>query len=129
MRPISLLTTDYKILAKALSVRLREVIANIIHTDKTANPPGRTIYYNVSLIRDALRYANDNSTPLALITIDELKAFNRVDHHFLFQALNKFGCGPNYIQWIKTLYTDTTSSVIVNGWLTAFFQLERDLRQ
>ena len=128
-RPISLLTTDYKILAKALAVRLRGVISNIINTDQTANIPGRTINDNVSLIRDALRYANDNNTPLALITIDQLKAFDRVDHHFLFQTLTKFGFGPNFIQWIKTLYTDTTSSVKVNGWFTAFFHLQRGLRQ
>ena len=128
-RPVSLLTTDYKILAKALALRLSKVIASIIHTDQTANIPGRNINDNISLIRDALRYANDKNTPLALITIDQLKAFDRVDHNFLFLTLKRFGFGVEFINWIKTLYCRTSSSVKVNGWLTAFFNLERGFRQ
>ena len=67
--------------------------------------------------------------PLALISIDQLKAFDRVSHSFLFQTLHCFGFGPVFTQWIKTLYNLVTSSVKVNGWLTAFINLDRGLRQ
>ena len=93
-RPISLLTTDYKILTKALARRLTSVLHKIIHTNQTACIPTRTINDNVSLLRDAITYANDTNTPLAFISIDQLKAFDRVSHSFLFKSLTKFGFGP-----------------------------------
>ena len=66
---------------------------------------------------------------LALVSVDQLKAFDRVSHTFLFKTLAKFGFGPDFLRWIQLLYTDVASSVKVNGWLTAFIPLERGLRQ
>ena len=128
-RPISLLTTDYKILTKALATRLTKVLDKVIHTDQTASVPSRTINDNVCLLRDVIAFANETNKPLAVISIDQLKAFDRVSHTFLFNTLAKFGFGPQFIQWIKVLYNQTTSSVKCNGWLTAFISLERGLRQ
>lgn len=128
-RPITLLTTDYKILSKALANRLRDVLHLLVHSDQTACIPGRTINDNVSLIRDAINFANETNTPLALVAIDQLKAFDRVSHSFLHKVLTKFGFGPTFRRWIQTLYTSTTSTVKVNGWLTKFINMERGLRQ
>ena len=128
-RPITLLTTDYKILTKALANRLKNVLPMIIHTDQTACVKGRTINDNASLIRDAIYYANETNKKLAIITVDQLKAFDRVNHGFLFKTLEKFGFGSQFIKWIKILYKQVCSSVKVNSWLTAFIGLERGLRQ
>ena len=128
-RPITLLNTDYKILTKALANRLKHVLPYLVHTDQTACIPGRTINDNIRLIQDAITYANETNTPLALISLDQLKAFDRVSHSFLFKTLEKFGFGPNFQRWIRLLYTDVTSTVKVNGWLTAFIPLQRGLRQ
>ena len=128
-RPITLLTTDYKILTKALANRLRNVLPMIIHTDQTACIKGRTIDDNASLIRDAIYYAYETNKKLAIVTIDQLKAFDRVDYGFLFKTLAKFGFGHQFIKWIKILYKQVCSSVKVNGWMTAFIDLERGLRQ
>ena len=128
-RPITLLTTDYKILTKALANRLTQVLPSIINSDQTACIPGRTINDNVSLLRDVINYANETNYPLAFISIDQLKAFDRVQHSFLFNTLTTFGFGPSFTRWIKLLYTSVQSSVKVNGWQTSFITLERGLRQ
>lgn len=93
-RLITLLTTNYKILTKALATRLTLVLPSIINSDQTACIPGRTINDNLSLIRDVIAFANEMQTPLALISIDQLKAFDRVSHSFLFSTLQHFGFGP-----------------------------------
>ena len=58
-----------------------------------------------------------------------MKAFDRVSHDFLFVSLERFCFGPNFINWIKLIYHDVSSSVKTNGWLNAFINLERGLRQ
>ena len=128
-RPITLLTTDYKILTKALANRLQRVLPSIIHTDQTASVRGRTINDNSRLLHDVISYANEINVPLAVINVDQMKAFDRVSHAFLFKTLQKFGFGPNFIQWIRLIYNSVSSSVKTNGWLSAFIQLERGLRQ
>ena len=128
-RPVTLLNTDYKILTKALANRLQQVLPFIIHTDQTASIKGRTINDNTRLLHDVVAYVNEKEVPLALISVDQLKAFDRVSHDFLFKCLEHFGFGPNFVQWIKLIYSSVSSSVKTNGWLTAFITLERGLRQ
>lgn len=128
-RPVTLLNTDYKILTKALANRLQQVLPLLIHTDQTASIKGRTINDNTRLLHDVVAYANEKVVPLALISVDQLKAFDRVSHEFLFKCLEHFGFGPNFVQWIKLIYNSVSSSVKTNGWLTAFITLERGLRQ
>ena len=53
-RPISLLNTDYKILAHALANRLKKVIPKLVHTDQSGYIKGRTISTNIRLIQDVL---------------------------------------------------------------------------
>ena len=128
-RPISLLTTDYKILTKALANRLQRVLSLIVHSDQTASVKGRTINDNARLLHDSVYYANECNIPLAFITVDQLKAFDRVSHDFLFKALEAFGFGSSFMRWIRVIYNAVSSSVKVNGWLTAFIDLKRGLRQ
>ena len=116
-------------MTKALANRLQQVLPLLIHTDQTASIKGRTINDNTRLLHDAITYANDNNIPLALISVDQLKAFDRIAHGFLFKALECFGFGPNFVRWIRVIYNSVSSSVRTNGWLTAFINLERGLRQ
>ena len=65
----------------------------------------------------------------ALIFLDQEKAFDRVDHGFLFKTLKAFGLGPNFINWVKVLYKDIQSMVKVNGSLTKPINITRGVRQ
>lgn len=128
-RPVTLLNTDYKILTRALAKRLRQVLPLIVSSDQTASLKGRTINDNTRLLNDVISYANEKSINLALISVDQMKAFDRVSHAFLFPCLQRFASGPSFIKWIKFIYHDFSSSVKTNGWLTAFIHLEPGLRQ
>ena len=128
-KPITLLTTDYKILAKALGNHLQRVLSLIVHRDQTASVKGLMINDNVRLLHVVIYYANYCDTPLAVISVDQLKAFDRVSHDFLFTILDAFDFGPAFTQWIHVLYNSVSSSVLTNGWLTSFIGLRRGLRQ
>ena len=59
-RPISLLCLDYKIISKCLTNRVKKVIWNLIHIDQTAAVVGRSIQYNIHLLRNILDYSHQN---------------------------------------------------------------------
>ena len=127
--PISLLCVDYKIGSRAIAGRLLCVIERVVSCDQTAGVPGRFIGENVAYVRDAIQYASDNDLPLAVLTLDQEKAFDRVDWKFLFCILERLGFGPSFCKWVQTLYSGVQSSVIVNGHLSQFFNLQRGGRQ
>ncbi|KAI3359013.1 hypothetical protein L3Q82_015397 [Scortum barcoo] len=49
-RPVSLLCRDYKVLSKALALRLREVMAEVVHVDQTYCVPGRNQWLTEDLM-------------------------------------------------------------------------------
>lgn len=128
-RPVSILTTDYKILAKVLVNRLKCVLGNIIHKDQSYCIPDRTIYDNIFLVRDLLDYCKLNGTNLGLLSLDQEKAFDRVDHEYLFRTLKAFGCGDGFLSWIKILYTNASCLVKIGGDLSPPIQMQRGIRQ
>ena len=47
-----------------------------------------------------------------LFAADIEKAFDSLEHNFLFATLTKFGFGPDFIKWIKVLFFDAKSCVM-----------------
>lgn len=128
-RPISLLNVDFKILSKCLANRLKKCMDTIVHQDQTCGIKGRTIFENIIFTQDAVFYANKHQKPLAVISVDQAKAFDRLNRTFLFRILKKFGFGDSFIHWIQTIYTDTHSQICTNGHVSEPFLLERGVRQ
>uniref|UniRef100_A0A7M4G3I8 Reverse transcriptase domain-containing protein n=1 Tax=Crocodylus porosus TaxID=8502 RepID=A0A7M4G3I8_CROPO len=66
---------------------------------------------------------------VGLISLDQEKAFDRVDRTYLFQTLEAFGFGPFFIGALRVLYQDTSSLLKVNGVLCAPFPIHRGIHQ
>ena len=128
-RPITLLTVDYKILAKCLAERIKLFIHSLIHSDQSGFLKGRNISHNVRLIFDIIEYTQANEIPGAIILLDIEKAFDSVNHNFLFLALKEFNFGDKFIEWIKTLYSERKSYVLNNGFLTNRISMQRGIFQ
>ena len=128
-RPISLLCTDYKILAKTLANRLRQVLASVIHIDQTCSVPGRTIHNNLFLTRDIIRYTNHKRYKGYILTVDQEKAFDRVDRSMLFKVLKKMNFGEKFLNWLNILYADPKVALYVNGHIGETFSTTRGVRQ
>ena len=123
-RPISLLCSDLNIFTRCILNRLTNVLPEIIHVDQSYTIEKRSIYNNIHLIRDAINFSisNINNLPLAIVYLDQSKAFDRVNHDYLFRTLRAFDC-------IALAYTCTESLLKINGSLTAPFDFKRVIRQ
>ncbi len=128
-RPVSLLCTDYKLLSKVLASRLSKVMEQVVHPDQTYCVPGRLISDNIVLIRDLLEISKLFDLKMGIVSIDQEKAFDRVEHKYLWETLIAFGFTPGFINKIKTLYFNVQSVLKINGVLSAPFQVQRGIRQ
>ena len=127
-RPISLINADIKIITKVLAERLKYALPSIIHSTQTA-VYGRKIDQNIHLVRDLIDLANRDDDTAAFIFLDQEKAFDRVNHEFLFKTMQAFGIGDTFINWVQTIYSNATSILNINGFFSDRILLLRGVRQ
>jgi exonuclease III len=128
-RPISLLNTDYKIITKVLASRLKEVLPSVINSDQVAYLKKRFIGQNIRTIFDILDYTKLKDENGIIAFLDFEKAFDTINWKAIFDALTSFNLGPSFIGWVHTIYNDSEACVTNNGYSSAFFKLERGVRQ
>ncbi len=128
-RPVSLLCAEYKILSKTLAIRLSKVLRQLINSDQSYCIPNRSIFDNIALIRDVLDASKLLGINSGLISLDQEKAFDRVEHLFLWNTLEAFGFSPSFISMIKAMYCNIESVLKINGGLSAPFIVQRGVRQ
>jgi hypothetical protein len=128
-RPLSLLNTDYKIMAKILALRLRKVLPNIISYDQSGCIEGRSTFSNIRSTIDVVKQAQETKANGILAFIDYEKAFDTVRWDFLYKCLERLNFGEFYIKCIKTLYNDIETCVTNNGHASPFFKPTRGIRQ
>ena len=127
-RPISLLCSDVKIVAKVSANRLKPCLPDIISEDQFCTGNRSIVECNVQM-RDILYYAGSNNSDGAIINLDWEKAFDRVSWEFLIKIMKKLGFSSFIITWLMTLYKDITSSCLINGYISKEFKIKRGVRQ
>ena len=128
-RPISLLNVDYKIISKVITKKLSKVLHKIIHPDQTSSIPGRSIIDNCHLFRNIMHYIRQKPSNLALISLDQEKAFDHINHSYMFKVLKHFGFSNTFIDWNKLLYTNIHSKLIINQHISTHFPIQKGVRQ
>ena len=102
----------------------RKVIPSIINYDQTAYVKGRFIEESIKLIDYILYHAEHEDQDGILFAVDMEKAFNFLEHSFIFATLARFGFGKDFIQSIRTLLCRGSGCVLNNGQSTGYFNLE-----
>jgi hypothetical protein len=131
-RPISLLNTDYKLFTSILSERLIKTLRNKISSNQHAFLTKRLIHDNimaVQLMIDLCNLAKEENNGGYLAFMDQEKAYDRVNHKFLWETLEAIGIPCGLIDIIKSLYADASSSLLINGQLAGHINCKRGVRQ
>ena len=127
-RPISLLCTDYKILAGVLAERLKPVLPMVIGSSQKGGVPRRSLFNSLSLFRDVMARVDElNKAPkskinpskfkkkcAAFVSIDLEKAYDLVQREYLWEIMCKMGFPEKFVNILKGLYKSCILR-IVNG--------------
>ncbi|CAM2117720.1 unnamed protein product [Caretta caretta] len=127
--PFSLLSMDYKVTVKAISLWLASVLADMIYPDQIYIVPGRTIFDNLNLIWDLLELGCRDGLSFALLSLDQEKTFDRVDHGYLLSTLQAFGFRPQFVGFLRVLYASTECLVKLNWTLIEPVSFGRGVQQ
>ena len=128
-RPISLLNSDYKLIAKLFSRRLCNVTEKLVHENQFAFIKGRNIATMLRELYDIIeneKHANSNTI---LLSIDYSKAFDTLSTKAIIDALELYGFGAYFLKWINILLTNRTCCVRNGGYISQEFNMERGVRQ
>lgn len=98
-----------------LTNRLKKYLHVIVHRDQSYCIPDRSIMDNLFLLRDMIDFNRSNNFNVGVLSLDQEKAFDQVDHKYLFTVLKQFGFGENFILYIKLLYFNAFVMVKAGG--------------
>jgi len=127
-RPVSLLCSDYKILARILASRMKPTLNKIINPNQTGGIPRRSIADNLTTIRNFIIDTTDTEGK-AIVSVDFEKAFDKVDRQQIYTAMKKLGFPKSYINYIKILMEDVKSKIITNGKTGKSITMTRGIKQ
>ncbi|WJZ96627.1 hypothetical protein VitviT2T_015292 [Vitis vinifera] len=128
-RPISLITSLYKIIAKVLSGRLKEVLHETIHSTQGAFVQGRQIMDAVLIANEIVDERRRSGEEGVVFKIDFEKAYDHVRWDFLDQVLEKKGFSPKWRKWMNGCLSSVSYAVLVNGSAKGWVKASRGLRQ
>uniref|UniRef100_A0A8C6SMB2 Reverse transcriptase domain-containing protein n=1 Tax=Neogobius melanostomus TaxID=47308 RepID=A0A8C6SMB2_9GOBI len=128
-RPITLLTTDYKILSLVYANRLKKYLNKIIAETQCGFIKGRHISNNIRLVLDLLDYSDNVHSDAFILFVDFYKAFDTIEHKFIKECLQLFQFGNSFTHMVDMFYNGIDSSVIVNYNTTKRFNITRGVRQ
>jgi len=128
-RPLTLLNTDYKILARIIANRIRPCLAAIIHPNQHCGVQGNSAFKAVATVREAVAHAEVTNTPLCIVSIDFSEAFGKISHSYLLAMLYAHGFNAWFQQRILGMYDKAASEVQINGCRSSPIPIHNSIRQ
>lgn len=128
-RPISLISVDSKLLSKLLAKRLENLLPILINPDQTGFIQGRYSSSNVRRLLNIVHSSFQNKQKTLAISLDADKAYDRVEWPYLFDIMERFGLGGNFLKWTQTIYQAPRAIVVTNGRRSESFPVARGVRQ
>jgi hypothetical protein len=128
LRPITLLSCDYKLLTKVYVQRLIPLLPSILTTSQLCSVPGRSIFDGCTAILSAVEACRRAHRPGYLLNLDFFHAYDRVCMAYVDKVLAAFGFGQIFREVVATLHRGATATFLLHQ-LSPEVQVEFSIRQ
>lgn len=108
----------YKLIVKLLVERFNPYSSNIINIQQPGSILSRHILENILLAWMTHDWVVHHKLPTLFLKLGFEKAFDRVEHEYIWAVLTKMGLGGKFLMLIKGLLSRAVSKVHVNGHFT-----------
>jgi hypothetical protein len=114
-RPISLIHSFAKLIAKILANRLAPLLSSLVATNQSAFVCGRCIHDNYMLVQQTIKSLHKHKVPSLFLKLDISKAFDSVSWSFLLEILAHLGFGHGWCNLLSDLLRTASTRVLLNG--------------
>ncbi len=122
-RPVTLLSVAIKAIAGALAARINSVLRDLVGPNQTGFMKGRDIRSNIYEVMLAHQAAKRDRVSGAIVFLDMKKAYDKLSHDFLLRVLEKMEFPPYFTDAVRLLLTNCQSALVINGFVSRFFEL------
>ena len=128
-RPISLIGSMYKMLAKVLAGRLKKVVPKVISETQNAFIAGRNILDGVVVVNEVVDMAKRSQKKCLILKVDFQKAYDTVNWKYLDYMMSRMGFNAKWRKWMNACVSSNSISVLVNGSPTDEFVAQKGIKQ
>lgn len=124
-----MLNLVYKIISKLIANKMKLAMPQLIDSQQIGFIAGRNIVDNILTFKVAKEFAQKKKLLAILLMMDFMKAFDQLDHVFIYDILHALGFIEFFIHLIMGLVRGGASKIHVNGLFLGEFSLDQGVRQ
>ena len=128
-RGISLISIAAKVYNRILLDRIRPHVDPMLRNNQAGFRPGRSCAQQIHILRRIMEGFKEYQLPLIVTFVDFKKAFDSINRLMMFSILRHYGIPKTLVDAIQVLYTNSSSAVMVDGSLSASFNVTTGVLQ